>query len=525
VNNQWQYYIIKALEEEKAQLAAGGPIEIPDLVDIQSRTIMKNEYQHDANRMDGGPVPAQHVLCPSRAKGSPYVQSSVYTTPDGYHGSGMQAGTMSHYEYGENLFIYAGSQTKHTSQSDADTGLPILMPYSVAADGRFPWRWGQHNLKPGTWQRVDTQTQWLVGGDQAGNFDTYEPVDISSKGSKGSSGPADMKLTENPGFSCENVGSKAFYILFSGITLVADNGTTRVVDDFSYAKDTPEAWGSGSSWVYPNGSSTPVLRLDCPPNATTAIWRPGGTHGSSAGGKVPPLNISFEFDDWPYMRHSFFVDPAFVVNATVGYDQSEAGGGYAVSEYLSSGIPFRFIGVGWPRADTEYAEYNAPTSEFTARFDNYTASNNAHNDSGGGWGAAGYGGWTRETRWTRRMVLTQEGALVVLDSLETSEQDGGGWLGGPLWQMNLASNCTACLHTGNCTDVQGQQPAPAQCNLTASEASGDWFDLSGFEITTGEIERFRGMLPPQLNLVAKLGGGSGQTHGVTPGYSALRPPP
>ena len=40
---------------------------------------------------------------------------------------------MSHYEYGEHLFLYGGSQTKHPSQSDADTGLPILMPYSAAA--------------------------------------------------------------------------------------------------------------------------------------------------------------------------------------------------------------------------------------------------------------------------------------------------------------------------------------------------------------------------------------------------------
>jgi hypothetical protein len=249
------------------------------------------------------------------------------------------------------------------------------------------------------------------------------------------------------------------------------------------------------------------------------VWRPGGTHGNRTAGKVPPLDISFQFDDWPYIRHSFMVDPSFTVNATVGYDQGEAGGGYDVSDYLDSGIPFRFLGVGWARGDTEYTENIAPTSGFTARFDNYTASNNAHNDSGGGWGAAGYGGWTRETRWTRRMVLTEEGALVVLDSLEASEQDGD-WLGGPLWQMNLASNCSICLMQGNCTGVNRKLPLPAQCNLTRSEPSGDWFDLSGFEIAVGQIERYRGMLPPQLNLVAKMGGGSEQTHGVTPGYSA-----
>eukprot|EP01043_Picozoa_sp_COSAG02_P063714 COSAG02_NODE_9107_length_2327_cov_9.291293_1_plen_509_part_00 len=92
------YYIVKAMNEEQAQVKAGGPIPIPDLVDIRSKTIMKNEYQKDEHRVDGGPVPAQHVLCSSRAVGSPYVQSSVYTVPGGYHGSGEQAGTMSHYE-------------------------------------------------------------------------------------------------------------------------------------------------------------------------------------------------------------------------------------------------------------------------------------------------------------------------------------------------------------------------------------------------------------------------------------------
>ena len=51
-------------------------------------------------------------------------------------------------------------------------------------------------------------------------------------------------------------------------------GTTVVVDDFSYHKLAPEAWGQGSSWVFLNGSATPVLRLDCPPNATTEVVRP-----------------------------------------------------------------------------------------------------------------------------------------------------------------------------------------------------------------------------------------------------------
>ena len=46
----------------------------------------------------------------------------------------MQAGTMSHYEFGQTLFIYGGQQTKHTVQSDADTGLPTLMPWTESVE-------------------------------------------------------------------------------------------------------------------------------------------------------------------------------------------------------------------------------------------------------------------------------------------------------------------------------------------------------------------------------------------------------
>ena len=147
---------------------------------------------------------------------------------------------------------------------------------------------------------------------------------------------------------------------------------------------------------------------------------------------VPPLNISLQYDDFPYLRRRFMIDPSFRFNESNGNFGS---GGNA---YLVAGIPFSFVNGG------------EPTAGFIARFSNYTASNNAHNDSGGGWAAAGYGGWTRETVWTRRMVLLKEGALIVLDSIQTSEQDGG-WLGGPLWQMNLASNRTNSEPEGDCT--------------------------------------------------------------------------
>ena len=197
----------------------------------------------------------------------------------------------------------------------------------------------------------------------------------------------------------------------------------------------------------------------------------------------------------------------------------------------------------------------APSSDFIALFRNVTASNNAHNDSGGGWRTMGYGGWTRETEWTRHMVLTVEGALIVADSLKTSEMEGG-WLGGPLWQIvspscvphliglcflhttvaawvlqNVASNCTStCLAHHNCSkrwdpsSTSAATPTPDQCNRTRVEPEGDWFDLSGFDITTSPIDRYRGLLPKRLNLVAKMGNAQpalNRKHGVTLGWMAM----
>ena len=76
----------------------------------------------------------------------------------------------------------------------------------------------------------------------------------------------------------------------------------------------------------------------------------------------------------------------------------------------------------------------------------------------------------------------------------------------------MASNCTAtCLANHNCSrlwdpsSTSASTPTPDQCNRTRLEPEGDWFDLSGFDITTSSIDRYRGLLPKRLNLVAKMG--------------------
>ena len=102
-------------------------------------------------------MPKKLVVFASRrtgtVRGSGYVQQAdtwhklvavqdIYNVPPGYHGDALQAGTLNHYEFGQTLFVYGGMQTKHTSQSDADIGVPAMMPFSSGAEGRYPWRWG-----------------------------------------------------------------------------------------------------------------------------------------------------------------------------------------------------------------------------------------------------------------------------------------------------------------------------------------------------------------------------------------------
>jgi hypothetical protein len=368
------------------------------------------------------------------------------------------------------------------------------------------------NMAPGKWQRTDLNTLWLTGSTQAtGNWNDYQSVTVSSTGK-----PIGGRGTDNLGFSCANPHNEPYFILVGNFSLVAENGTELVLDDFSYANASdPSPWGAGTSWSYPHGhDQPPVLRIECKPGATLdkpGATRPTGLPGAASG-------ITFQHDDYPWIRYRWMIDPKWQINMTRGFNPES--GGYGASSYLDQGIPFHF-------SPTQFVV--APSSDFIALFRNVTASNNMHNDSGGGWRTMGYGGWTRETEWTRHMVLTAEGTLVVADSLKTSEMEGG-WLGGPLWQMNMASNCTNdCLANHNCTKLADPSsaststPTPNQCNRTRLEPEGDWFDLSGFDITTNPIDRYRGLLPDRLNLVAKMGNGQpslGRKHGVAPGWMA-----
>jgi hypothetical protein len=79
---------VRAWEEELKQEQAGGfPDEIPtEIWDMQSKVVMKSEYQHGPNRQDGcypGCFPKKLVLCNSRKPGSAYVQMDIYSTPPG----------------------------------------------------------------------------------------------------------------------------------------------------------------------------------------------------------------------------------------------------------------------------------------------------------------------------------------------------------------------------------------------------------------------------------------------------------
>ena len=491
--SQFHFAPVFAWQEELKQLRAGGgtPIPLPANNDsmsanMQSKVVYKNEYQHDANHTNGGPVPKKLVVCASRKEGGGYVQQDIYNVPPGYHGDAMQAGTLSHYEYGQTLFVYGGMQTKHTSQSDADTGVPTMMPFSTGAERLYPWRWGQHNMKPGAWQRQESPVLWFSGAHQnTGNWQDFWPTDMTN-----------LELV------CISKQDTEFSVTLDRVTLIGPAGE-KVVDDFAYWNTTPDAWGPRSSWSTDTvgAHSNPdrrSLKLVCSPHKMTTAVRPASA--------TPELGYTFDGSQYTHLRFHYKVSGEFVVNQTYGWDAAAgaAHDDYGAATYLDIGVPLRLKPLYNVFAGTINT---APTNDYIPQFDQLTASANAQGDSHGGYRARAFGGFTADTEWTRHMVLLAEGTLVVLDSLvPTGLGNGSEWIVGTPWQLNFDSNCSGFQNL-------------TECNLATVEAEGDWFDLSGFERTTSWHQRLTHTEPPELSLLVKLSG-IGNTVGTSLGYMA-----
>ena len=489
-----------AYEEELKQLAAGGPIPIPDLVDLNSTIVMKSEYQHDATRHDGcvsnstlpglrgGCFPKKLVVCSSRKPGSAYVQQDIYAVPPGYHGVAHQAGTMNHYEFGTTLFLEAGSRTKHVSQTDASTGMPTIMPDSDSAAGLFPWRWGQHNIARGKIQVQEYATQDFGETQHAppntngtnnfgpGDWYQYWPVDMSAYSSDGKQGIE---------FVCQGQPNKTFSVAIGPLTLVGPAGT-KVVDSFDYAARMPDKpWGAGSSWLYewPGSAAQPWLKISCSANPQTPVrvLRPVGA--------TPSVDYVFQAYDYTHLRHEYMVDDSFIVSNTKGATAS--GAGYGSSEYLNLGIPLS-------------SSFGFVTNSFRPVLNDVVAHTSAAGDAHGGYNMSGFGGYTASSFWTRHMVLLKEGGLIVLDSITPTALQGG-WLGGPRWQMQM--NCSA-----NAT--------AKPCQMEHGADGSDWADLSGFGRTTTAWQRATGNEGEAHSLVAKFGAAPNRTHGLAAGSMA-----
>ena len=125
-----------------------------------------------------------------------------------------------------------------------------------------------------------------------------------------------------------------------------------------------------------------------------------------------------------------------------------------------------------------------PTNTFRPLFTQLSANTSAFGDSAGksechmsrsgGYNVTGFGGFTSDASWTRRMVLTKEGALVVLDAISpgASTQLKAGWVGLPIWQLNC--NCSKNATPTVCAPMAGKPDA---------------FDLKHFERTTDQWQR------------------------------------
>ena len=515
--SQFHFAVVFPWLEELKQLNASGGVPIPLPADdddlaagMASKVVLKNEYGdsfHGRNSSEGSQqgyhrVAKKLVVCASRSReasavaksGGGYVQTDIYPVPPAWHGDAMQAGTLTHYEAGETLFIYGGAHTKHTSQSDADTGIPTLMPLSDAAERLYPWRYGQQNMKPGSWQRQESPVKWMSGQQNLGSWNEFWQVNMSELG-----------------LVCTSTQSQPFHLDLDSVALIGPGGV-KVLDDFGYWSTTPGAWGDGTSWsedTAPDADvvSTPPggrrsLRLLCKPNATTTANRPAGVR--------PWLNFTFDGSVYTHLRYHFKLSTAFIVNTTWGWDvaSGEAHDDYGASTYLDIGVPFQLKPLFKPFGGENSP---GPTNDYIPQFDSLVADADAANGHAhGAYRATGFGGFTADTEWTRAMVLVGgagAGTLVVADSLvPRGLGSGSDWLVGTPWQLNFDSNCSG---SDNLTS----------CRLASLQGT-DWFDLSGFERTTSWHQRLKHTEPPELSLVVKLVGGAGTTAGRSLGYMA-----
>jgi hypothetical protein len=472
--------------------------------------VMKSEYQHGPNRQDGclpSCFPKKLVLCNSRKPGSAYIQMDIFATPPGYHGSGQQAATMNHYEYGQTLFFTAGARTKHNSQDDSATGMPGIMPDSDDASGVFPWRWGQHNQAKGKIMTQDYPTLSFgetehapssVNGTAqpfgAGDWLEYWPVDMSFYTTKGNPSKCPRGQSCGITFTCNSVvgQNRSFRVAVGPLTLEGPAGT-RVVDNFSYWNQSSFAqdpWGSKTSWLttWPGSPEQPWLKIECgaAPGDSVAAIRPKGA--------TPSVSYQFEAYDYTHLRHQFMVDDDFVIDNKHGATSS--GNGYASSEYLDAGIPLS-------------SSFGPTTNAFQPKMNQVVAHTSPAGDSHGGYNMTDWGGYTYDSFWTRHMVLLKEGGLIVLDSVTPTALEGG-WLGGPHWQF--AGNCS--------TNATAKRCEVKPLSGTGSDG-GSWADLTGFATTTSTWERATGNEPKEFySLMAKFGGAPNRTHGVADGVMA-----
>ena len=562
---------VRSYEEELKQRKEGGfPSTIPaEIWDMNSTVVMKSEYQHGPNKIDGcypGCFPKKLVLCNSRTPGSAYVQMDVFSTPPGYHGSAHQAATMNHYEFGQTLFFSGGVRTKHTSQDDAATGMPTIMPDSDDASGVFPWRWGQHNVARGKIQTQDYATLGFGETEHApsssklpngtivpqpfgpGDWLQYWPVDMSFFKSTGvPKGQKACPRGQSCGivFACNAAAgqNRTFTVAVGPLTLEGPAGT-RVVDRFSYWNQTSEAEGPCTttkpqpcpnepkvtfceSDPTPGQCRQPMPHKGCPPcpkpaspkkDFSTDPWGKGSSWLTTYPGSV----------EQPWLKIQCGAAAGDVVAVTrprgatpsldyqfEAYNYTHLRHQYMVDHDFVVDNKHGASSSGGGYASSEYLDAGIPlsssfgptTNSFKPKINDVAADTSAAGDAHGGYNMTDFGGYTYDTFWTRHMVLLKEGGLIVLDSI-TPTALAGGWLGGPHWQFE--GNCSTNATNKRC-----------EIKPTTDSSGSSWADLSDFGTTTSSWERATGNVPKEFySLMAKFGGAANRTHGIADGFMA-----
>lgn len=334
--------------------------------------------------------PDKIILAPSRDSGAPFVVAEAHS--HGWHSHIEQAGSITHYEHNNTVFLYGLGYNNRTSDQ---ASMVLINPASQT----FPWRGYPQN---DVWYEAAIPT------------DRFPEITDSTHPLYQGGG---HRLLNRPLWRVEqHHPTDSGFAWLSDYRLVAADGTETSLNSLTNAS----GWGSGVNAtlaIGPTGAANTALRFDIEPQLT----QDGSTFITLPSSQA--LNMGIDPVTHPYVKFWWKVSVPALLSGRNPDDQILAHRQDVPSSdgYSYDGAPVNGA-IAW-------LQPFAPT----------TTAANVETDANGRYGSFTMDGYfTVGTKLTRRIVQLDDGTLVVLDTLLPGK-DADGRNAGPVWQLDSSA--------------------------------------------------------------------------------------